>query len=89
MQAACLAKRIKIACIGYVQCWTMAGAVVMGHRLVGVALRLISIAIFMYDAGAIHHNLPGNLARMDRRRQHKGRRDHDQQEGAEPAQHVP
>jgi hypothetical protein len=47
----------------------MAGAVVMGHRLVGVALRLISIAIFMYDAGAIHHDLPGNLARMDRRRQ--------------------
>ena len=57
MQAACLAKRIKIACIGYVQCWTMAGAVVMGHRLVGVALGLVGIAIFMHDSGAIHQDL--------------------------------
>lgn len=71
MQAAGAGDRMKIACVCNVQCRPLARAMMMRHSLVAVALRLIGIAIFMHDAGAIHHELPGNLARMNCRGHHQ------------------
>jgi hypothetical protein len=58
------------------------------HRLIGIALRLICVATGVNNPGAVDHRAERNLLGMHRRR-HKQRRDKQAQQKAGSAKHQP